>query len=178
MKSVLAIIDVQKYFINEYTQPLPGKIARFLEKNANKFDHIIFFKFQNSHKANWFKIIGWENMVNEKETEIAPELAHFTTDALVFTKVGAFSIFRVNNFISLLKNEKIQMTYICGTDTDACIYVSVMEAFERGYEIKLIEDLTSTHHGSNYHKNAIDAIKKNLSEKVLITSDSFKTELV
>lgn len=47
MKNAIVVIDVQEYFLNEVTNNVPTKIARFLEKNGNKFDFVLFFKFIN-----------------------------------------------------------------------------------------------------------------------------------
>lgn len=115
--------------------------------------------------------MNWREMTSESEIEIAPELTPFAEKATIFTKKAAFSIFRVEEFLKLLSKEQISQLYICGMDTHACIYTSLMEAFERGYDIKLIEDLCAASHGEEYHQNAISAIKRNLSSKVVISSD-------
>lgn len=170
MKNALCIIDVQKYFINEHTHALPKKIAYFLSKNVKTFDFVVFFKFQNQPGTNWTKIIQWHKMTRDSETEIASELAPYSKKAVVFTKNAAFSIFRVNAFIEFLHKEKISTLFLCGMDTHACVYTSVMEAFERGYDIRLIEDLCAAHHGVEYHHSAIKLMKKNLSKKVVVSS--------
>ncbi len=178
MKSALIVIDVQKYFINENTKALPSKIAQFLSEKAHNFEYIVFFKFQNQSGTNWFKIINWREMTSESETEIATELIPFTEKATVFTKKAAFSIFRVEEFLKFLVKENISKLYLCGMDTHACVYTSMMEAFERGYDVKLIEDLCAASHGVEYHQNAINSIKRNLSSKVVVSSSDLYDESV
>ncbi len=171
MKKSLIIIDVQKHLINENTKILPVKIASFLKDNAKIFDYIVFFKFQNQPGSNWFKVLNWQKMTSEPETEIAPELIPYTKNALVYTKKAAFSIFRVKEFVQLLDKEDISQLYICGMDTHACVYTSTMEAFERGYNVKVIIDLCAASHGLEYHQNAINSLKSNLSRKILTSSE-------
>ncbi len=170
MKSALIIIDVQKFFINQYTKTIPGKIADFLNTKRDRFDFMVFTKFQNDPNSNWYKIMKWKKMTQNEETELVSDLLPFARQNYFFTKKAAFSIFRIKKFTDFLKKEKIIKLYICGLDTHACVYVSVMEAFERGYEVKLIEDLCAASHGFDFHQNALKAIKHNLSSQIIIKS--------
>ena len=88
----------------------------------------------------------------------------------MFTKKASFSIFRTGEFVDFLDREKITDLYFSGMDTDACVFVSIMEAFERGYKVRLIEDLCMTHHGDEYQRNTINILERNLSKKVIINS--------
>lgn len=170
MKSALLVIDVQEALLNEAVDSIPTKIAKFIESNENKFDFILFFKFVNDKKSNWVKLLNWEGMLKVSETEIAPELKRFLKKDNVFSKKAAFSIFRVNKFLRFVKENQLSKLFICGLDTHACVYVSTMEAFERGFEVKVIEDLCAASHGLSYHQNAIDALRRNLGKSIIISS--------
>lgn len=172
MQKALIVIDVQQYLLNQHTKLIPRKIAKFLEKNKD-FDFILFFKFINDKNSNWVKILKWERMIAPEETEIAPELKRFLSKQNVFIKKAAFSVFRSKKFIKFIKVNNINKLYICGLDTNACVFTSVMEAFERGFEVKVIEDLCATHQGERYHKSAIESLKRNLGKSVVISSIDF-----
>lgn len=177
MKNALLIIDVQASFLNEVTNEVSTRIARFIENNQDKFDFILFFKFINDRNSNWVKILNWEGMIKPEETKIALELRKFLKKDNVFIKMAAFSIFRVERFKKFVKDWNISKFYICGLDTHACIYVSTMEAFERGFNVKVIEDLCAASHGTSYHQNAIDALRRNLGKGIIINSKDTDKDL-
>jgi nicotinamidase/pyrazinamidase len=109
-------------------------------------------------------------MIKPEETKIALELRKFLKKDNVFVKRAAFSIFRVEKFKKFVKDKSISKFYICGLDTHACVYMSTMEAFERGFDVKVIEDLCAASHGISYHQNAIDSLKRNLGKNIIINS--------
>ncbi|HCR80872.1 MAG TPA: hypothetical protein DIV47_00085 [Candidatus Pacebacteria bacterium] len=39
---------------------------------------------------------------------------------------------------------------MCGIDTDACVLASAYEAFDLGYEVKVLKDLSRGHDGQEY----------------------------
>lgn len=170
MKSALLVIDVQEYFLNEITRDIPVKIARFILNNGDKFDFILFFKFVNERKSNWVKILDWERMLKPEETIIASDLRKFLKKDNVFIKKAAFSIFRVEKFQEFVRDKNISKLYICGLDTHACVYGSTMEGFERGFDVKVIEDLCAASHGTSYHQNAIDSLKRILGRNIITSS--------
>jgi len=166
---VLLVVDVQKYFINENTESLPGRIANFIEKHT--FDYTIFFQYVNTPDSNFVKIHRWNHMFGAPETDIVDELSQYLTGTNLFKK-HSFSVFRAIGFDEFVKSNPIQELYLCGIDTDACVLISSMEAFERGFDAKVIEDLCASHWGLEYHENAIDLIKRNLGKQAIIKSNS------
>lgn len=170
MKNALLVIDVQEYFLNEVTDKIPRRIARFIENCQDKFDFILFFKFINDRNSNWIKMLNWKGMIKPEETKIALELRKFLKKDNVFVKRTAFLIFRVERFKKFVKDWNISKFYICGLDTHACVYVSTIEAFERGFNVKVIEDLCTASHGMSYHQSAIDSLRRNLGENIIARS--------
>lgn len=169
-KKALLVIDVQSFFINSFTKHLPKKISKFIGKNRDKFNFILFFKFVNSKKSNWVKVLNWHKMFSSPEIDLVPEFNKFLTRNNVFEKT-AFSCFKSKKFIDFSKKNKVKEFYICGLDTHACIYCTTMEAFELGFNVKVIKDLCAASHGDKYHKNSLEALKRNLTDKVLINSN-------
>ena len=170
-KKALLIIDVQNYFINKYTKHIPQKIADFIESRQKKFDFILFSQFVNSENSNWVKLSNWHKMFKSPDIDIVPELKKFITKNNLFTKT-AFSCFNVKAFKDFVENNKIRKLYICGLDTHACVYSTALTAYELGYDIKIITDLCAASHGIKYHKNALEALKKNLVGDFLLESKS------
>lgn len=170
-QKTLLVIDVQKYFINQFTRHIPDKIARYLTQHKNQFDHILFFKFVNSETSNWVKISHWCHMLKAPETDIVSKLQPFITPNNLFTKT-AFSCFKSKQFLEFIKKNNLRQFYLCGLDTHACIYCTTMEGYELGFYMKVIQDLCGASHGFEYHNNSLKALAKNLGDQVLISSTS------
>lgn len=169
--NALLVIDVQSFFTNKYTKHLPQKIADFIKKH--EFDFILFFLFYNHPKSNFVKLHNWKKMYAPPETDAASELKPFLNENNTFKKYS-FSVFKAEGFQEFLSQNKINHLYLCGIDTDACVLTSEMEAFERGFDAYVIEDLCSSHNGALYHQKAIDLLKKNLGKQAIIKSAVFK----
>lgn len=171
MGKILLVIDLQKGFINQHTKNLPKKIANFISKNKNLFDQILFSQYVNNESSNWVKLYNWKNMQKSPEIDIVPQLQKFVSKNNLFQKKG-FSCFKSNKFNKFIKNKNIKL-YICGLDTHACVYCTVMEAFELNFSIKIISDLCAASHGIEYHNQALNLLKRNLGDKILIKSTNF-----
>jgi len=163
MKNALLIIDVQKFFINEFTKDIPKKIADFLMNH--KFDFVLFSQFINSENSNFVKYLNWQKMFKPPDRNIVPELGKFVTKNNIFIK-STFSVFRSKQVQNFLRENKVRKLYICGFDTDRCVLSTAIGAFDLGFEVKVLEDLCASHHGKQYHQNAIEILKRNA--KVLI----------
>lgn len=65
MKKLLLVIDVQKSFINEYTNGFIKRIEDLI--NSNKFDDIVFTKFINSTDSIWYKKLNYKGCITEEQ---------------------------------------------------------------------------------------------------------------
>jgi len=160
-KKALMIVDLQNFFIDERTTDLPRKIKERIE--SGKYDEIVFTKFINQLDSNFF-LNGWKHCMEPPETDIHPELALYANDSAVFEKNG-FSAFRAEGLHEYLKRKGIKEVHICGTDTDACVLASAYDAFELGYDVKVLEDFCASRNGKEYHEIGLKIIKRNLEFK-------------
>ena len=80
---------------------------------------------------------------------------------------NTYSAFKAPRLKKFIKKNDIQELYLCGINTDACVLASAFEAFDLGYNYKIIDDLCSV---SSYKQEYVDAanviITRNLREKV------------
>jgi len=166
MKNALIIIDVQQGFMNKFTKNIPISIKKFIDQN--NFDSILFFAFINDVDSPWYKN-GWKKMTTKVETQIVSELQPYANRENTFSKT-AFSVFASKEFKKFIKEKSITDLYICGLDTHACVYATALEAYARGYNVRVIEDLCAASHGDEYHTHAIEMLKKNLGQRVIMNS--------
>lgn len=156
-KSVLIIIDVQNYFVNELTKLIPENIVKHI--NKADYDYIIFTKFINKEGSNFFKLLNWKKMLSGHETEIHNSLIKFANKNNVFTKNG-YSIFKAKGLNNFLKKNKVDALFLCGIDTEACVLASAFEAFDLGFDVKIIKELCSSHSSRSLHNSALKIIDK------------------
>ncbi|MBI2051677.1 cysteine hydrolase [Candidatus Roizmanbacteria bacterium] len=161
-KTALIVIDVQNYFINEHTKNIPEKIAQFIGKN--KFDFVLFTKFVNHEGSNYFKLLNWKKCLGSPDTDIHPALEKFVNESNLFEKTS-YSIFKSRKLVDFLEQNKITKLYLCGIDIDACVLASSFEAFDFGYDVEVLADLSLSHSGKQLDNAALEIIKKNLAKK-------------
>jgi nicotinamidase-related amidase len=162
MKTTLVVIDVQNYFVNDKTNELPAKIADFIENN--KFDYILFTQFVNNENSNFVKLLNWRKCFSSPDIDIHPTLTKFITPENTFRKT-AYSIFKAAGFTDFLKKHDISKLFLCGIDTDSCVLASSFDAFDLGYEVKVIKNLCQSYSGSEYDNAAGKIIDKSIQKE-------------
>jgi len=98
-------------------------------------------------------------MLSGNETEIHNSLIKFCNKKNVFTKTN-YSIFKAKGLAEYLRKNKISLLYLCGIDTEACVLASAFEAFDLGFDVKIIKELCSSHSGKSLHNSALKIIEK------------------
>ena len=68
MNSLLLVIDLQQYFINENTKEIPSKIEDIV--NSGKYKNIAFTRFVNFKNSIYTKKLNWKGCINKNETQI------------------------------------------------------------------------------------------------------------
>lgn len=160
-KTALVVIDVQNYFVNDKTKELPKKIANYIEQN--NFDFILFTQFVNQKDSNFIKLLHWEKCFSGPDTNIDLKLKKFVTKDNLFKKTS-YSIFKSPTFMKFLKNHNIKKLFLCGIDTDSCVLASAFDAFDLGYEVHVLKELSSSHSGQSFHDTAIKIINKSIQK--------------
>jgi len=87
--------------------------------------------------------------------EIHPELKMHRIEAVIRKgmdpEIDSYSVFfdknreRKTGLSGYLKEKGAQKLYFCGLATDVCVYYSIMDALEEGFEAALITDATRPH---------------------------------
>lgn len=159
MKNALVVIDIQNYFVNEKTQNLPKKIANYIRRT--KLDYVLFTQFINKKNSNFFKLLNWKKCQDSPDIDIHIDLSEFVNKDNLFSK-NSYSIFKSEALVEFLKKNKIDKLYLCGINTAACVLASAYEAFDLGYDVKVLTNLCASHYGNSFHEAATVIIEKNL----------------
>ena len=163
MKKALIVIDPQKGFLTKYTKDLPLKMRNFIEREKGEYDLVLFTQYKNHLRSNFVKQFNWKGFIKKDEYEIFDELKDLITKKNLFIK-KTYSSF-VNKRISIsLKKYKIAEVHIMGIDTENCVLTFARDAFDRGYKVVVLKNLSRSHSNLQLHKAALEIIKHNIGE--------------
>lgn len=143
MKKALLIIDVQKSAV------VDPKIAQNIEKLQYDYDIVFVSKFTNKNSP-LLNLLSWSGYVDEA-------LAFKPKDnAIIYTKTGYSSY--------LPQMKQFDEIYICGFDTDACVYKTALDLAEIGVRPIVLKDycFSAT---KEFHNIGIKLLERNIGTK-------------
>ena len=152
MNKLLLVVDVQNDFINDNTKVTLQKIQELI--NANEYKNIVFTKFINNENGYWYKKLNYKGCLTEEGRNIPID----TSKYLVINKYGYSAL--NEELITYLNQNKIDAIFLCGFDTDACIYKTALDLFENGYNVYVLKDYCMSHKGLELHNVMIENLKR------------------
>lgn len=163
MSSALVVIDVQNHFAVEKAAVLPKKIVQHIKKSP--YDHVLFTLYRNDPSSNFHKILKYKVATESPAIDIHPLLAPFSNKDNTFEKL-TYSAFKIQQFKKFLEDNAITDLYLCGINIDGCVLATAYEAFDLGYNVKILEDLSSVaSFRQDYEDSAKTIIARNLKRK-------------
>lgn len=163
MSNALVVIDVQKHFAVEKAADLPEKIVNYIRKS--NYDYLLFTLFRNDPNSNFHKILHWHKAMTKPAIDLHPLLVEFSTKENTFEKL-TYSAFKVPSFANFLRQQGIDELHICGINIDGCVLATAYEAFDLGYNMKILEELSSVaSFRQDYEDSAKVIINRNLKRK-------------
>jgi|GEM_PF-4854850 len=153
------------YFDTEWRVPSMGRIIPRIRGLAEKYrESMVFTRFTNPQKGysgNWNLCIkgtrGWQ---------IVDALRPYAKK--VYDK-PTYSCLKSPQLLRSLEERGIAELYFVGVETDACVYSSVADAFDLGFEVHMIEDaVTSSVRG--LHEAAIKLARKQFGTRAVVHS--------
>lgn len=158
-KSALVVIDMQNWEINDSTKNLPKKIAEFIDKNRERVDYLIFTQSFNSKNFNLYKLLGVKRGISGYDTYMVKGLERLTNKNNLFRKY-TYSAFKSKKFVNFLKKNRISKLYLCGINTDICVLATYYDAFDLGYNVRVLGNLCGSVINKENHDGAIRIMKK------------------
>lgn len=139
MKTALIVIDVQPCFLTDTTANLPEKIINHIKNHD--YDELLFTSFVNIDNSNYEKTLHWSLCKKPEDTKIALPLDNLCNDNNTFKK-HTYSAFKNIEFKNYLESNAVEKVVLCGLDLEGCVLATAFEAFDRGYEVEIILELS------------------------------------
>ena len=140
MKKALLVIDVQRYFLQRSPEDLPRKIADHI--HSSNYDFVGFTLFRNLPSSNWKESLGWEKCQSDEDLALPKEFNDLANFKNVFEKNTYSALKPPVNLLRELQERKIEQIDLCGIDTEACVLATAYDAFDRGFRVKVLFDLS------------------------------------
>ncbi len=143
-----------------------------IQGNLYESMHDKLFLLENLKKLVSGAIIFKIPMIVTEQIKIGktiPEIAGLTADVQPFTK-GEFSCLGNETIMGHLKSLKKRQVIVSGIEAHVCVYQTVMDLLERGYEVHVAADAVS----SRTRRNREIALERMIQEGVKLSS----TEMV
>lgn len=166
-KRLLFVIDVQNFFINEYTKEIPKKINSYLQEKKSDYDFIIFTKFINRKVSPFYKKLNFKDCLAGEQIEIAEELKCSISKNNLFIK-NTYSAFQNKKILSFVKKHKVNKIDLCGLTSDGCVLATAFDGFDRNFDVKVLRDLTGTCWGpEKFNQVCLDLIGYKIDPSII-----------
>lgn len=103
--------------------------------------------------------------MTENENGIVDELADLVNKKNLFKKY-TYGSFVDDKLLNHLKKHKIGQVDIAGIDTENCVLTLARDAFDRGFKVRVLKNLSASHSNPKLHKAALEIIRDNIGEVV------------
>ncbi|MEM3507356.1 MAG: isochorismatase family cysteine hydrolase [Candidatus Bathyarchaeia archaeon] len=169
---LILCIDMQKDFYYDTAwkvKDMPRIIPNILQLAKAYSKNIVYTRFINPKNKFFSK---WNLCIKGTEgAEIIDELKPFAN--LIFDKPG-YSCMKSMELVNFLLQKDFKTLYFVGVETDACIYASMLDAFEIGFDVYVIKDAV-TSSNLKLHKAALEMIKKQFgNDSIISLKDLFR----
>ena len=137
MKKALIIVDLQQGFKNKENHFVFNNVNKL---NLGQYSKIYATQFFNdkTRNSNFAKVLKWNKLTNPPKTNLAINLPN-----IEIVKKYGYSL--PEEFITTLKNNKIEQVDICGTDYDSCVLSIGFQIFDAGIVPRFYKNAIGTH---------------------------------
>ena len=167
--SCLVIVDVQKGFVNRWTEGIPARVAAL----QDRFDLVAVTRFVNPAGSPYRRLLRWFRFApGSEDTALA-----FTPrgDALVVDKSGYSCL--VPPLRGWLDGHGIKVVHLCGIATDNCVLKTAVDLFEARFRPVILQDACASHGGPECHEAGLLLLRRFVGREQIVPSDAVIGEI-
>lgn len=174
-RKMIAVIDMQKGFQNEYTEGLDQKQAGFLEQIRDSGALVIGTVYVNHENTACYRFEGWKDcMRGSKETEVLDAVKPYLE--YVFEK-DRYSFWN-EEMRCFVKEHEIEKIYFMGVNTGCCVLHSAFSCYDDVVDCAVIEDLCGSTSGPKEHQAALVVLRSCITQERVITASQAAAEIL
>ena len=154
----LLVVDIQRCFLNDYTQHLPARVLKLIKQVD--YHRILFTRFINTEESPYRRLLDWHECESELDTAFPPELAPFSAPDRVFSKPGLAGL--PPALAAYLMEQQVGCVHVVGIDTDMCVLKVALDLFDKGIEPVVLVDCCASTAGLQAHLAGLAVLSRNL----------------
>lgn len=154
----LLVVDVQCGFINDFTEHVPGRIARLIQSRV--YEPVLFTRFINTADSPYRRLLDWHALAERPETDLVTQLQAFAAAENVFDKHGLTGI--PDALAAWLRDAHVDQVAVVGIDTDMCVLKVAMDLFDLGVEPIVLVDCCASTAGLQAHLAGLAILSRNI----------------
>lgn len=158
MADPLLVVDVQLGFLNDYSRHIPERIEKLLARGD--YDPVLFTRFINDPNGPYPKFLDWHDSQGPPDTHLAPELAPYVQEELVFTKPGYAGI--SDEMAAYFCEKRFHRITLVGIDTDMCVLKIALDIFDLGIQPVVLVDCCASTAGLQSHLAGLAVLARNI----------------
>jgi nicotinamidase-related amidase len=158
MPQPLLVVDVQRAFINDYTQHVPPRIKRLIE--GGEFAPILFTVFVNTPGSPYRRLLDWHASAEPPETDLVDDIAPFASRDRTFAKRGLTGV--PDQLADRMRRDRLSEISVVGMDTDMCVLKIAMDIFDMGIEPVVLVDCCASTAGLQAHLAGLAILSRNI----------------
>jgi nicotinamidase-related amidase len=154
----LLVVDVQRGFINSFTEHIPERVRQLIE--TGEYAPVLFTRFVNTPDSPYCKLLKWDALSAPPETELVEVLAPLAAEDNVYIKQGLTGV--PDALAQRLRDEGISQISLVGIDTDMCVLKVAMDVFDLGIEPVVLVDCCASTAGLQAHLAGLAILSRNI----------------
>lgn len=176
-RRALIIVDMSVEQMSTVTHNANEVVSncRELALNANRFfdlvvDSKLWLKTPEESSLSWvFPETATTMFVADSEgARLVPELR--SIPGVVFVPKNNFSCFAKSDLLQVLRDAGIQHVYICGINTDYCVFATTMASFENQFRTFVVADAVTSVRGKEAHEEGLRNLERHFSSNALVST--------
>lgn len=156
MKKLLLVVDAQKAFLNEDTEKIFEKIKELVKSKS--YSYIVYGKFINHKDSPFYNKLGYKYCIDYDNQGLVLD-----TEGNKVIARDKYSLF-TKELVDYIISNNIENVYICGFDTDACVYKTALDLFENNFNVYVLSDYCFSSGGFKFHQYGIELLKRQIGE--------------
>lgn len=174
--SALVIIDMtveQVQTVSFRKAETIDAIRVLLERRC--FDVVIDARLwiHNAKETTLWTLFPGEGRADAPGSALIPELEAgwaALSDPKFFEPKLNYSAFYATRLDARLRECGIRRLYLVGINTDYCVFATALDAFYRGYEVKIVSDAVTTFSGERGHEIGLDLATRHFGKAAIVSS--------
>lgn len=170
---VLAVIDMQKGFVNQNSNHITPIVNGLIRECLNRSIPVIFTRFFNVTGSPYEKLLGWNGVNSVPDTDIIDELAEVAE--IVVDKNFYTSL--TDRFIEQIKKNYWKTIILCGVATESCVLKTAADAFEIGLRPIVLSDACASDACEEFHLAGLLVLKNLIGENQIMKVQELLVQL-